>query len=341
MFVLADNYMFAVENARISLFYGRVGSYKTLSAVATAYKLLKSGRYKRVYSNIPCSFASSPPDVEKFDFMNYEYASDSIFIIDESGLFLAGTHKEMSTVFAMPRKLNQVFLLASVIPTKQIQSYCHLFVTRSLNFSILGFPVLQFQSGGWLEKKPPKHYIAFYAKYFPKFASKFRPDSMYPIRQFRDRGILYDRLSRPIPREIVQYYYLDSWSQAQRKRNLTPAQSAECDVYAPTFDTSHIFDTETEAVIPKVKQQFSLKTIGTEFRISFFIKLALIIYLTAVGGSYVVKSTPQDPPIGQWTQGDIVQILQLKSLRDKPKSAPQPTITPERRIIEWKYESTP
>lgn len=337
MFLLADNYMFAVENARISLFYGRVGSYKTLSAVATAYHLLKTGRYKRAYSNIPVSFASSPPPVDTFDFMNYEYASDSIFIIDESGLFLAGTHKEMSTVFAMPRKLNQVFLLASVIPTKQIQSYCHLFITRSFNFSMLALPILQFQAGAYLEKKPPKHYILLYARYFPKFASKFRPDSMYPIKQFRDSGTLYDQLSRPIPSEIAKYYYLDGWSQAHRQKNLTVQQATECDKFAPVFDTSHIFETETETVIPHVKRKFSLNTIGTEFRISFFIRLAIIVYFALVGITYILNSNASDPPIGEWEKPDIIQVLKLQPIGDQPKIV-LPTATPERKVIEWKQE---
>src|SRR3972149_2476031 len=155
-----------VEMSRVVLFHGEVGSYKTLSAIATARRLLKPGRYARVYSNTPCTFATSPPQqIDYFDFYA-DYALNSIFVIDEAGLLLKGDRREIDSVFAYPRHQNQVFLLASVLPVKQIRDYCNLFVHLRMNFSLIGIPLLQFKSGQLQQRKMPSHFLFLYSKYF-------------------------------------------------------------------------------------------------------------------------------------------------------------------------------
>jgi hypothetical protein len=304
---------------------------------------MKSGRYQHCYANIPVTFASSPPkNIEKFNFLDEHYASNSIFIIDESALFLSGKHDEVKEIFAFPRKLNQVFLLASVLPTKQIKDYCHLFVNRSFNFSMIGFPMMSFVSGEYGQHKPPFHLILFYSRYFQYYASKFRPESMYPLEQWRDRGALYDTSSKRVPIQAVRFYVINSWGLGEVRKNLTDEETDLLNFYVPKFDVSYLDDNKIE--LPKLKQKRSLNFIGTDFNPVFFIQLIIVLYLTFIGISYFGNMQVGDPPPGQWgwqefknlARGYSLQYKDEAQAKEKETKYALPTETPSR--IEWKIE---
>lgn len=338
MFFLSDVYFQKVESARVILFYGQVGSYKTLSAVATAYSLLKTKRYQRVYANIPVMFASSPPlNIDSFDFLA-DYAANSIFIIDEAALFLTGKSSEIKEIFAFPRKLNQVFLLASVLPVKQIKDYCHYYVTRDFNYSMVGLPIMSFRSGELNQRKQPKHWIVFYSKYFSKYSSRYRPDSMLPIDQWRDRGVLYDVRSNKVPSQVVEYFELNSWGLAEKRSKLTEEERAYVDHYVPEFDTDYIF--ETEITLPKLKKKRTNNPIGTEFNFGFFLQFALFIYLAVVSVVYFSNMTGKED-IAKFGTQHLIAIFTLKNVNEVNLESPIVSDNPQieqPQVIEWKIE---
>lgn len=345
MFLLSDVYFSSVEGARVVLFYGRVGSYKTLQAVATAYALLKTGRYARCYANIPVTFATSPPeDVTKFDFMDERYSKDSIFIIDESALFLSGQHQQIKEIFAFPRKLNQVFLLASVLPTKQIRDYCHLFVHRNYNLSMIGLPLMTFLSSEEQKvnrKEKVSHMIFGYSRYFRKYSSKFRPDGMVPIDQWRDRAALYDSRSRKIPIQIVKYYVVNSWGYGERKKKLTEDEETLCNSYIPEYNLEYLNDENLD--LPQLKQKKGFNLLGSEFKGGFFFQLMVIFYVAYVAIFFFGNTRTDDPPVTQWTlaqwgyfwQGKPVQVQYHKN-HVEAKQSTQTTPTPQ--VVEFTQE---
>jgi hypothetical protein len=325
-----------VEANRVIFYYGRVGSYKTLMAVATAYTLMRSGRFQRCYANIPVSFASSPPkNIDKFDFLDYNYARDSIFIIDESALFLSGKHEEIKEIFAFPRKINQVFLLASVLPTKQITDYAHLFVKRGFNLPLIGLPLVQFMSTPHYKSSVRKEYISHWLfrpnRYYRKYSSKFRPESMYPIRQYRDSGTLYDSQSRVVPNDISKYFILDSWGQAVQKRNLSEYEENLIEQFLPTYDTSDIIDESSD--FPAIKQQFSLRSLlsGGEFNISFLLQFLFVIYVIFTIIRFIGNIHGDDIPMQQWRKCEYVQLLRgaaINECKTIPTETQTQSITP-------------
>lgn len=316
MWLLSENYFQAVLQARTCLFFGSVGSYKTLSAVATAHTLLKSKKFERVYDNFPVTFASSPPlSINNFDFLDARYASNSIFIIDESALFLSGKHDEVAQVFAFPRKLNQVFLLASVLPTRQVESYCNLFVRRYFNFSLIGIPLLQFLSAPTLRatrKDKISHFIFGYSYYFPKFNSKFRPDRLYPIRQYRDTGTLYDELSREVPEKISKFFYVDNWGQAKKKNNLSTNELWQIEQILPEFEPIALNENND---YPKLQQKFNFNAIGTEFNFKFFIQIIILIYFSFIMIKFVSNALPNDPVLQKWTSKEYICFFTGKRVK--------------------------
>lgn len=342
MFILSDNYFIELENVRVCNFYGRVGSFKTLSAVASAYTLLQTKRYKRCYANIPVTFASSPPEgIDKFDFLSLEYAQDSIFIIDESALFLSGKHEEVSRVFAFPRKLNQIFLLASVLPTRQIESYCHLFCTRGLNFAMIGIPLLQFKTHAQykvVEKEKVAHYLFGYSRYFQKYASKFRPASMYPIKQYRDSGVLYDAQSREIPGHLSKYFVVNAWGQAIKKQHLPLDIVDEIGVILPEFEVLDLDKND----YPVLRQKITLNPLGSEFKFSFFLYFLSLIYVFFIMAKFLSQALPTDPPPQKWTACQYINILQGKAISDCGRIAKDeilPKVKPTAQIIKYDIQT--
>jgi hypothetical protein len=336
MFLFAENYFFSVENARVVLFYGRVGSYKTLSVVATAYELLKTKRYARVYANIPVTFASSPPQgTTKFDFLNEGYSKDSIFIIDEAALFLSGRSDEIKKIFAFPRKQNQIFLLASVLPVKQISDYCHLFIKREWNLSLVGFPIMSFLSGE-SDKSPKKekvsHWILNYSSYFQKYSSKFRPEQIEPIEQWRDRAALYDMRSKRIPIQAVKFFVVNSWGLGEKRQDLTRGEEDLCSLYVPSFDISYVSDKSLD--LPKLKKKRNFSVLGTEFRFTFFIQAILLIYAAYVFVMFIGNMTNNEPPLTKWTQVEWINFLQGNPITTKAIGLPTPT--PTVTVIQWR-----
>jgi len=352
MFFASDVFFAGVESARVVLFYGKVGSYKTLSAVATAHSLMKTRRYKQVMCNFPCTFATSPPiGINHFDFMNYNYAKDTIFIIDEAALFLSGKHDEVKAIFAFPRKLNQVFLLCSVLPVKEVTNYAHLFVKRHYNLSMIGIPALSFfsaESPKVPRKEMVSHWLLLYSQYYQKYASKYRPDSMFPIDQWRDRGALYDMRSRRIPDEVVKFYYLNSWGMGEKRKDLDEDQQGILDYYMPDFEVDYIFDKSLD--LPRIKKRtFSLNFLGSEFNWSFFVQVIIAIYAVFVLGSFLFHLSGKEQGFSQWTQKDVVNFFTGKPLHFQekgfnPKNDNQTNqpyiiiITPTPNVVEFRVE---
>jgi hypothetical protein len=322
MFVFADVYFHNVENARIVFYHGRVGSYKTLSAVATAYHLLKSGNYKRCYANIPVTFASSPPDyIEKgeFDFLNQDYATNSIFIIDESAQFLSGEHSEIKKLYAYPRKMNQVFLLASALPTKQIESYCHCFCFRSIDFSLIGLPLLQFRvspSFRATKQDMSSHYILGYARYFGKYNTRYRPESAQPIKQYRDSGILYDERSREVIPQISKYFIVNQFGEAIRKPHLSLEEADLVNSILPIFDVSAMIDEKHDYPRVQKKVKFGLNFLGAEFRFSFLLYAIGLVYVALIMINTLFTATSDMTPPKNWGFCEIGKMLTIKNIND-------------------------
>lgn len=359
MFLLANEYMFMIENNRVALFYGRVGSYKTLSAIATAYHLLKTKRFQRCYANIPVSFATSPPvKPEDFDFLDQTYASDSIFIIDESALFLSGKHEQIKQIFAFPRKINQVFLLASVLPTKQVTDYAHVFVHRGFNFPMIGIPIVHFLTTtdykSSNKKKYISHFLSMPSRYYTKYASKFRPDSMYPIYQYRDSGVLYDKFSRIVPEEVREYFFIDGWGQAIRKKNLSLEETEYVQYYSPEFDVLDALDSKNE--FPRLKQKRTIKNfLSSEFNMSFVLNFLFVIYITITIITFIGNTGANEIPMTEWKSCDYTSVLMWRNHNEcrgttktnhsttEKTQATQATpattkTTPTPQVVEYKYE---
>lgn len=325
MFLMSSEYMFMVEANRVVLYYGRVGSYKTLSAVATAFHLMKTGRFKRCYANIPVSFASSPPvPPAEFDFLDNNYASDSIYIIDESALFLSGRHEQIKEIFAFPRKINQVFLLASVLPTKQITDYAHLFVHRGYNLGMIGIPIIHFLSSTNYKtsqrKEKISHFLANPMRYYPKFNSKFRPESLHPIYQYRDSGILYDTFSRVVNPDITEYFFVDGWGQANRRKDLSPEESNYVNYYLPEYNTDDAIDEKND--FPRMKQKKSLRNLVTaEFNPMFVLQFLFIVYITITIIKFIGNTGKDEIPMTQWSTCDYAAVLQWRNHNECQRQA--------------------
>lgn len=335
-FLFADVFLQKVESTRVVLFYGQVGSYKTLSAVATARSLLATGRYARVYANMPVTFASSPPDNcadKDFDFLA-EYARDSIFIMDEAGLFLSGQHKDIATMFAYPRHRNQVFLLCSKIETKNATNYADLFVHRDFNYSLMGLPIMSFRCGSWKQQKQPKHWVVFYSQYFRYYASKFDPTNVYPILQWRDNGVLYDERSRTVSRDIAKYFILNSWGQATKRKDLTEEENALVLEKLPEFE----FDFENEKEFPKMKRKANFNPIGTEFSFGMFAKFLLVIYFMWVATAFVFSWTPGRPPLQHWDKRNWQEFLSGSPVTRKDEILKEVIFPEEQQPVEWVIE---
>jgi hypothetical protein len=322
MFLFSDVYFHNVENARIVFYYGRVNSYKTLSAVATAYSLLKSGNYKQVYSNIPITFASSPPSYipkGEFDFLSMDYSKDSIFIIDESAQFLSGEHSEIKRLYAYPRKMNQIFLLASALPTKQIETYCHCFCYRSIDFSLIGFPLLQFRVSPVFRANKndlTTHYIFLYSRYFSKYNTRYRPESAYPINQYRDRGVLYDERSREIPPQISKFFTVNGYGEAERIKHLSLEDTDLVNSILPIFDTTSQVDEKQD--YPKVKKsvKFGINFLGAEFRFSFFAYALGLVYVAMIMIHVLFTAGVNMKPVQKWGLCEYTNFFMIKNVSD-------------------------
>lgn len=340
MFLLSENYMSDVEANRVVLFYGSVGSYKTLQAVATAHALLKTKRFARCYANIPVTFASSPPrDLARFDFLDETYARDSIFIIDEAALFVTGKTDEIKQIFAFPRKNNQVFLLASVLPVKQIADFCHLFVHRNYNFSLIGLPLMSFLSAKQPKaqrKEKVSHFIFNYSYYFQKYSTKFKPESMYPIDQWRDRAILYDARSRKIPVEIVKFYCLNSYGLGERRKNLNKGEEHICNMLLPEFNLDYVDDKSLD--LPKLQKKGNfLNFLGSEFRLGFLLQFVFIIYCAYIAIAFLANNTIEAQNVWIYSQENYVELLTGKPITLKRQNVTvKPKPTP--KVIEWRKE---
>lgn len=340
MFLLADNYLASVEGARVVLFYGRVGSYKTLQAVATAHTLLKTKRYARCYANIPVTFATSPPkNIEKFDFLSEAYAKDSIFIIDEAALFLTGRSEETKQIFSFPRKNNQIFLLASVLPVKQIADYCHLFVNRYYNFSMIGLPLMSFLSADnpkATRKEKISHFMINYSSYFQKYSSKYKPYSMYPVEQWRDRAALYDVQSRRIPVEIVKFYAVNPYGLGERRKNLDAGEKHLANAFLPEFELNYIDDKSLD--LPRLqKSGKSFNFIGSEFRLGFLLQFLFIIYIAYIGIAFILSNKIDNQNLWLYDQENWIEFFTAKPITIKneiAKPRPRPTVT----VVEWRTE---
>jgi len=299
------------------LFHGKGwGSYKTLSAVVTAWCLLKTGKYKRVYANIPVSFASSPPDdVEidyetghavDFDFLA-EYSKDSIFIFDECWRSLKSYDPQLiSEIFAFPRKLNQVYLMTSVIPIANFRAFSRAVVQKIFNFQIFGIPAVR-MGFSVIDSGPKDKPLSFFlfppTAFFGMYSTKFRPMSINPIAQYSDKGFIYDTESRPIPPRDHDLFELDSWGQAvpKKTRKLTDEQIARLEALYPFFEPT--WSDPPQLPTLKKRRSFSLQGIlGTEFSFSFFIKASVLLWFLLCVASYGAWYAPHYPP--PWSHPD-------------------------------------
>lgn len=246
--ILPDTQMYVQlikEKFSIVMFTGEGwGSYKTYTAVVTAYLLLKTGKYERCYANIPVSFAVSPPvGIKKFDFLA-NYARNSIFIFDEVWTNLAKYDpKLVRDVFAFPRKNNQVFLMTSVLAVDNFSTYTRGIVTKYANLQPMGIPLLwmklfkiedyqrRYSKRG--KKKTTNLFVIFPFTAFGWYNTKFQPSSIEPIKQYQDEGILYDGESRPIPPLFHVLFELDQFGVAKAKHKLTNGQSLVLNQFYP------------------------------------------------------------------------------------------------------------
>lgn len=300
MFIAANVYMQQALNIPVVTFLGRWGSYKTLTAVATAYYLLKSKRFEAVYSNLPVSFASTPPvPPDEFDF-RADYARNKIYIIDEAWQSF-GTYdvKLIREIFAFPRHRNQSFLLTSALPLANIRAYSHFFVEKHFNYQILLMPLVGMQCYSVKDKKPSKFFILFPSRWFTSYSTKFDAETMAPIAQYRDSGVLYNMRSQPIPREASQFFQLNQWGQAEIRPNL---QSHELKI-ASMFDAK--FEIDENALkkdfdVPKVKRKRELKMtnlFSTEFSVSFVLVFLSLSYIVLSTFIYVFHFSPDNPNV--------------------------------------------
>lgn len=299
MLIAANVYLQQATNIPVVTFLGRWGSYKTLCAVATANYLLKTKRFEAVYANLPVSFASTPPvKPDEFDF-RADYARNKIFIIDEAWQSF-GTYdvKLIRDIFAFPRHRNQAFLLTSALPLPNIRAYSHFFVEKHFNYQILLMPLVGMQCHSDKDKKPSKFFIAFPSMWFGRYSTKFDAETMSPIAQYRDSGVLYNIRSQPIPREASQFFYLNQWGLAEKRDNLNPHEDKIASMFEARFDVADqvnaIFD------IPKVKRKRKLSMqnmFSTEFSVSFALVFVMIAYVLLSSMIYAWHFSPDNPRI--------------------------------------------
>lgn len=342
MLWFAEVFKYKLESSRVVYFYGEVGTYKTLSAIAAAKWLLSTGRYARVYANTPVSFASSPPDGcegENFDFMA-DYARDSIFVIDESGLFMKGTHESIKTMFALPRHRNQVFLLASVIPNKNAQDYCQLFVTYTWKLSMFGLPVIIFRSGAWkqAEKRQPRHWLVGFKGYFPLYVSKFDPVSAGPIDQWHDKGAVYDARSNRVPLDIVHLYQINNWGFAEPKKRLKPEEQVLIDAHIKRFDTSGVW-TKVENMPRLRRKRRLLPSLSADFSLGITVRVIFFIYILVVMGRFMLISNHDTMP-HEFTSSQWQNFLMLQDPGPPVQAASPPSqAAPEQAApLQWRIE---
>ena len=348
------------ESYNIVLFQGDGwGSYKTLSAVVTAKMLLETGKYKRVYSNIPVSFATSPPaNVDKFDFLA-PYARDSVYIFDECWTDFANYDKKtLAQVFAYPRKNNQVFLLTSVLAVDNFKKFCRARISKIANYQVFGLPLLRM--GVFpisVDKKKASGFLSFWlfppSSFFGFYNSHFKPSDIAPILQWRDSGTLYDAESRAVPKELIQFFELDSWGTAIPKKNLPPETQEIMDQRYPKFEIEWH---EINQKLPKLKKKRSKNPIkavlGTEFNFSYAAQVILIVWFLYCAAIYAgdyggVREQDGSYP-APWSDTDnallfiqAVPATEWKKRKNEQKTTnkPSPTPTSWPQPIEWKRQN--
>jgi hypothetical protein len=160
-----------VRAYRVVYVAGRYGSGKTALAVRLAYELLESGFATRCVANFPVVFA------DDWEQLNIEdpYASNTVVILDEGGLFLE-TRGDTKELLAFLRKMNITLIIPSVHPpANRIRAVT---IQRLINLQALGLPA-------WL-------YSVYLASGHIKEESKFlwwRPSEIFGT---------YDTLSAPV-----------------------------------------------------------------------------------------------------------------------------------------------
>jgi len=299
MLIASNIYLQQAVNIPVVTFLGRWGSYKTLTAVATAYYLLKSGRFEAVYSNLPVSFASSPPvPPNEFDF-RADYARNKIYIIDEAWQSF-GTYdvKLIRDIFAFPRHRNQSFLLTSALPLANIRAYSHFFVEKHFNYQILLVPLVGMQCYSVKDKKPSKFFILFPSRWFNSYSTKFDAETMAPIKQFRDSGTLYNNRSQAIPIEAASFFYLNQYGLAEKRDGLEPHEDRIASMFEARFDVAEQLVPEFDIPRIKRKRKLSMQNMfSTEFSISFALIFVSLAYLVIATFTYVWHFSPENPRI--------------------------------------------
>jgi hypothetical protein len=286
----ASVYLQQAKNIPVTTFLGRWGSYKTLTAVATAHSLLRSGKFEKCYANFPVSFASTPPVLgDEFDF-EAPYSHNTIFILDEAwSAFMSYDPARLKKIFAFPRKRNQSFLLTSVLPLANLKAYSHFFVEKFFNWQVFLVPLVTMEAYSAKDTKPSKFYIFYPGKWFRYYSSRYPAQSIYPIAQFRDSGVMYHNDTyQPIPPERAKYFVLNSWGLAEERPDLPPPVQYYIRRLYPRFNTLDQLRVKFPDP-PKVKRKKELHLssfVSTEFNISFMLKFLLIIYIILAGAKY-------------------------------------------------------
>jgi len=196
MLLNSADYIQNILDFRSTVFRGGVGSGKTLLACATALHLLKTRRVRRIYSNIPFVYASSPHpaaietteiDGVKFASFNWQHptAYNAAYVMDEAWVGL-GDYKKgaIRKIFAFPRKGNQVFLLTSVLELQGVSRYVFHYVDLYLSTLSVGVPFRVYSSSILhSEYKPLKFSLVLERELYGTFDTDSRPSSLNPIMQ--------------------------------------------------------------------------------------------------------------------------------------------------------------
>ena len=395
-----DMYLQLIQTQyNIVLFTGKGwGSFKTYTAIVTAYLLLKSGKYERCYSNIPFILATSPPvgvsgpfaifenehkpkptniindkkgenpnktKLVPFDYLA-DYARDSIFIFDEVWTaFSTYDPKMIQKVFAYPRKMNQLYLMTSVLPLSNFSAFTRGVVTKVINLQPIGIPFLSMKLNSMEDHKTKRKVSKFFIfsdngsttirVFFPFtaykwFNSKFQPFSIDPIEQYQDMGILYDDHSNPIPPEFHCLFDLDQFNQATRKKNLTGGKATLQNQYYPKAIYSFPESIKEYPNIKKKTKNYVTKFLGTEVNygmaftsfLGFWLFISMVYYLLFFAGSFGDKSLVNNYPLPTDSFDNFVSFALLenpkeweKDTEEKPKPKPNPKNT-ELTPVEFK-----
>lgn len=184
MILMSDMLFLELPLMRTTLFYGRRGSGKSLVAVAIAKELKKRGMVDKVYSNIPLFFGDTPPQLgADFDFQA-PYARDSVFLLDEAWIGLMDFDKNLvRKLFAYPRHNNQYFLLTSVLPMSNINSYCFHYVKMKWNGNTFGLPFRWMYAQTATYKEKTNFYLINEKTYYSDYDTEYNATHIYPIRQ--------------------------------------------------------------------------------------------------------------------------------------------------------------